>query len=121
MAPASNGFAEVAKAVVGQDAALEARLEFGQRGFGVLLRVEAGDDLLRQQHLDVARIAPGRDFRAFTGSEAQDITALTNMCSTGLLSKSTLWAEMVRRGMRLDYGWDTAARRYIETYEAVLA
>jgi starch synthase len=31
------------------------------------------------------------------------------------------WREMVRRGMRLDYSWDTAGRRYIETYEEVLA
>lgn len=31
------------------------------------------------------------------------------------------WREMMRRGMRLDHGWDTAGRRYLETYEDVLA
>src|SRR5574340_1301359 len=44
--------------ILRQHALFEARLEFHERIHGGLLRVEARDDFLRQQHLDVARVAP---------------------------------------------------------------
>lgn len=48
---------------------------------------------------DAPDVDVNTEFRAFTGTEAQDIQVLDAMCAGGRLSRETLWAEMVRRGM----------------------